>query len=111
MRLRSPVVLISWPVFSRKETDQNHSEQKAADVGPPGNTTSVGSRRGQCRRTVEELHDEPETEHDQRRYLDKLDEDENWNQSQHARPGIGHDICSQHTGDGSARADTRDVAV
>src|SRR5262245_26837688 len=96
IRLRSSVVLIAVSVSSRKQADQDHSDQESTDVCPPGDATGVGSRCRQRRRTVKELHDEPEPEDDEGGYFDYLDEDKNRNEGQHTSARIRHHICAEY---------------
>src|SRR5215475_6321283 len=111
IRLRPSVVLIAVSISSRKQADQDHSDQESTDVCPPGDPTGVGrSCRERCR-TVEELHDEPETEDDKGGYFDYLDEDKNRNEGQHASARIRDNVCPEYAGNGTACANAWDRGV
>ncbi len=110
MRLSPPVVLIAVAVFAWEQADENHADQKAADVGPICHAASFRRSCETCGAT-EELDDEPKSEDDEGGDLDKLDEDENGNERQHARSRIRHQIRAEHAGNGSAGADAWNCRV
>ena len=74
-------------------------------MGPPRDSAGIcggGSKRSG---SVEELHDEPEPQHDESGNLDDLDEYKNRHESQNTRAGVRDKISAQHSGNRAAGAD------
>jgi hypothetical protein len=80
-------------------------------MGPPRDSAGICSGGSKRSCSVEELHDEPEPQHDESRNLNDLDEYKNRYESQNTRAGVRDKISAQHSGNGAAGADAGDGHV
>jgi hypothetical protein len=105
MRLRTPGVRIARAVFSWKQINENHPDNESPDVGPPRDSAGIrsGGRKRSC--SVEELHDEPEPQHDESGNLNDLDEYKNRHERQNTGARVRDKISAQYSGNGAAGAD------
>src|SRR5579884_2093919 len=102
----TPVIAI--PSFTGHYGNENHTDQETSDVGPPCDAPCVGGTgNGERCGAFKKLHEEPETQHNDGRYFDDLNEKKDWKESQNPRVRIGNDIRAQHAGDRPAGADAR----
>jgi len=75
------------PVAAFEQVDGRETEDETPDVRPPRHATR-GARFGREReRALEQLHHEPQSQHDHRRELDDLKDDDDRNEHDDARAG------------------------
>jgi hypothetical protein len=111
MRLSTPGVRIARAVFSRKQVNQNHPDNESPDMGPPRDSAGICSGGSKRSCSVEELHDEPEPQHDESGNLNDLNEYKNRYECQNTSAGVRDKISAQHSGNGAAGADAGDGHV
>ena len=92
-----------------RDRDLGHqrADHEPADVGEERHP-AAGLDHAQRRQAVEQLEDEPEAEHDDRRDVDQLVEEAEEDQRRHPGPREEHEIRPERRRDRPGRADRRD---
>src|SRR5207248_8795071 len=99
----APVVVLAALVAQAPH--QKHPQNKAADVRPPSDAALVDLAQGAD--AAQELDHEPIAEHQERRYANGEEKEDERNQREYASAGEEHDIGTHHSGDGAAGPDRR----
>src|SRR6266536_1976591 len=114
LRLREPRVIVlqlANAIGQGKWTDQQHSSEKTAHMSPVRNSTGrrgVATHAGNAR---EQLQDEPEGDEDPGMDARGKYQKAQRNERTDAAGGIEHEEATQHSGDRSTGAQTRQTRV
>lgn len=91
----------------QKQFDENHSEYKTTNMGPPGDASCL-TRTSGC---ADELEQEPKTKKQKRRDINKIRDKKNRDKRKDFSPGKKQQVGSHNPGDGTAGSDCRDLRV
>src|SRR5579883_2709444 len=95
---------VAWgPDWLGHQGHQHHACDKSTDVGPPGDPSRFQAWCTERGDAVEKLADEPETDHDQRRYVNDREEEEEGKNNRDSGAGVGDHVCAEDACDRPAR--------